>query len=103
MTLLSLGKVHLVKKMKCIKLNVRYKTKNGTQNGIDISGATLRAWEGLVMWPLLCWSWRFERRWRMMADNSSGGKMIRISGVICEELLGLKSVAFGFSGACGIG
>ena len=99
MTLLSLGKVHLVKKMKCIKLNVRYKTKNGTQNGIDISGATLRAWEGLVM----CWSWRFERRWRIMADNSSGGKMICISGVICDALLGLKSVASGFSGACGIG
>ena len=38
-----------------------------------------------------------------MADNSSGGKMICISGVICDALLGLKSVASGFSGACGIG
>ena len=27
-TLLSLGKVHLVKKIKCMELNVRYKTSN---------------------------------------------------------------------------
>ena len=39
----------------------------------------------------------------MMVDNSSGGKMILISGMICDALLGLKSVASGFSGACGIG
>ena len=38
-----------------------------------------------------------------MADNSSGGKMICISGVICDALLGLKSVASRFSGVCGIG
>ena len=39
----------------------------------------------------------------MMVDNSSGGKMILISGMICDALLGLKSVASRFSGVCGIG
>ena len=38
----------------------------------------------------------------MMVDNSSGGKMILISGMICDALLGLKSVASRFSGVCGI-
>ena len=39
----------------------------------------------------------------MMADNSSGGKMILISGIICAALLALKSGACDLSGACGIG